>query len=112
MTITFRCAERGKPAPPGAGYIHMNRDAAHRYRMARRVLRAIGEAGGNAKWSGATGLRKSRFNAGERPAADSALELLVERGTIVKAQLDQSWYAGVADSWNVEAYRARRGSTS
>jgi len=45
-------------------------------RLGDRILAYVDDAGGTVEWGGRTGLRKTKFNSGDRPLADSALARL------------------------------------
>jgi len=49
-------------------------------RLGDRIRAYVDDAGGAVEWSGRTGLRKTKFNAGDRPLADAALARLTAEG--------------------------------
>ncbi|BBZ64506.1 bifunctional DNA primase/polymerase [Mycolicibacterium monacense] len=54
-------------------------------RLNERILAYVDDAGGSVEWAGRAGLRKTKFNAGDRPLADAALvRLVVEDGPLVR----------------------------
>ena len=54
-------------------------------RLNERILAYVDDAGGSVEWAGRAGLRKTKFNAGDRPLADAALvRLAVEDGPLVR----------------------------
>ncbi|CAN5222568.1 hypothetical protein BH11ACT6_BH11ACT6_05050 [soil metagenome] len=42
-------------------------------RLGERLLAYVDDAGGSVEWAGRTGVRKTKFNSGDRPIADAAL---------------------------------------
>jgi hypothetical protein len=53
-------------------------------RLSERILAYVDDAGGSVEWSGRTGLRKTKFNAGDRQLADAALaRLTADDGPLV-----------------------------
>lgn len=49
-------------------------------RLCERIRAYVDDAGGSVEWSGRNGLRKTKFNAGDRPLADAALARLTGDG--------------------------------
>jgi hypothetical protein len=49
-------------------------------RLSERLLAYVDDAGGSVEWTGRAGLRRAKFNAGDRPIADAALARLAGEG--------------------------------